>query len=65
MAKWKLSIRNKVEDAKIEEPVSMCLQSKEEDIRSMASSLLDYWGGLESVYRIPRKIVVVSTKLLR
>lgn len=60
MINWKLTIRNKVEDAKIEEPVTQCLQSPHEDVQQAARDLLSYWSGLQSAYRIPRKIVVVS-----
>ncbi len=63
MTTWTPKLKNKIEDAKIEEPVSQCLESTEEDIRFMASNLLAGWKDLKSAYRVPRRIHVVRCHL--
>ncbi|ORX40448.1 hypothetical protein BD324DRAFT_658455 [Kockovaella imperatae] len=55
MNKWKLQIRNKIEDSNIEEPVKVLSRSDDREIKSVAKTLLDYWSTLELSYRIPRK----------
>lgn len=63
MNKWKLQIRNKIEDSNIEEPVKMLGQSEDETICGLAKQLIEYWSTLELSYKIPRvsKIASVST----
>jgi hypothetical protein len=60
MAKWKLQVRNKVEDSGIEEPVKKLAESEDEQLRSIAQGLLDYWSTLEISYKIPRKPKIKS-----
>lgn len=63
MSKWKLQIRNKIEDSKVEEPVRALADGADEEISRVAKQLLEYWSTLELSYRIPRvsRIESVST----
>jgi histone-lysine N-methyltransferase SETD2 len=63
MSKWKLQIRNKIEDSKVEEPVRALADGEDETISQVAKQLLEYWSTLELSYRIPRvsRIESVST----
>lgn len=63
MNKWKLQIRNKIEDSNIEEPVKVLGRSEDETICGLAKQLIEYWSTLELSYKIPRvsKIASVST----
>ncbi|WWD19848.1 hypothetical protein CI109_104315 [Kwoniella shandongensis] len=54
MKKWKLQNRNKVEDSNVEEPVKALCETSDEEISRLAKGLIDYWGGLELSYKIPR-----------
>lgn len=54
MSKWKLQIRNKIEDSKVEEPVRALADGADEEISRVAKQLLEYWSTLELSYRIPR-----------
>ena len=78
MNKWKLQIRNKIEDSNIEEPVKALTNSDDRSIRSIAKEvpsiehnvvlatdlpqLLTYWSTLELSYRIPRKSKIKSVR---
>ncbi|KAK3615546.1 histone methyltransferase set2 [Elasticomyces elasticus] len=46
--------RNKIQDSKIEEAVSLLKDNEDERVSSQANALLDAWGKLEVGYRIPR-----------
>lgn len=63
MAKWKLQIRNKVEDSGIEEPVKAIAESGDEQLRSIAKGLLEFWSTLEMSYKIPRKPKIQSVSV--
>jgi histone-lysine N-methyltransferase SETD2 len=67
MSKWKLQIRNKIEDSKVEEPVRTLVHTEDERIGALAEQLLGYWSTLELSYRIPRvsKIASVCLSLAR
>lgn len=65
MQVWKVGNRVKIEDSKIEEPVRSCLESPDERISGAAQSLLAYWKDRPTVFRIPRKVHVVSSILMR
>ncbi|WVW86390.1 hypothetical protein I302_108436 [Kwoniella bestiolae CBS 10118] len=54
MSKWKLQIRNKIEDSNIEEPVKKLQDSQDEEVSNLAKQLLEYWSTLELSYKIPR-----------
>ncbi|WWC91926.1 uncharacterized protein L201_006878 [Kwoniella dendrophila CBS 6074] len=54
MSKWKLQIRNKIEDSNIEEPIKRLQESDDEEISKLAKQLLEYWSTLELSYKIPR-----------
>ncbi|OCF61564.1 histone-lysine N-methyltransferase, H3 lysine-36 specific [Kwoniella mangroviensis CBS 10435] len=54
MSKWKLQIRNKIEDSNIEEPIRKLQDSQDEEISKLAKQLLEYWSTLELSYKIPR-----------
>ncbi|KIR31664.1 histone-lysine N-methyltransferase, H3 lysine-36 specific [Cryptococcus deuterogattii MMRL2647] len=60
MNKWKLQIRNKIEDSNIEEPVKMLGQSEDETICGLAKQLIEYWSTLELSYKIPRVSKIAS-----
>ncbi|WVN89997.1 histone-lysine N-methyltransferase, H3 lysine-36 specific [Cryptococcus depauperatus CBS 7841] len=60
MNKWKLQIRNKIEDSKIEEPVKELARSKDETLSTLAKQLLEYWSTLELSYKIPRVSKIAS-----
>jgi len=60
MSKWKLQIRNKVEDSGIETPVKALAEGDDEQLKTLAEGLLEYWSGLEVSYRIPRKSKIAS-----
>ncbi|OXM77986.1 histone-lysine N-methyltransferase, H3 lysine-36 specific [Cryptococcus neoformans Bt63] len=60
MNKWKLQIRNKIEDSKIEEPVKVLSQSEHEKICELAKQLIEYWSILELSYKIPRVSKIAS-----
>ncbi|KAJ1917891.1 hypothetical protein H4219_002935 [Mycoemilia scoparia] len=47
--------RNTVEENKVTEPISALSESKDEVISSLAKKLLDRWGNLKRVYKIPKK----------
>ncbi|KAF8316408.1 SET domain-containing protein [Clavulina sp. PMI_390] len=52
---WPLLNRNKVEDSKIEEPIQQIIAGGEPELRSLAQGLLEWWGTLETAYRIPKR----------
>ncbi|KAK4688692.1 [histone H3]-lysine36 N-trimethyltransferase, partial [Tremellales sp. Uapishka_1] len=54
MNTWKLTIRNKVEDSQVEEPVKVLSESNDEVISVLAKKLLEYWSTIEMSYKIPR-----------
>ncbi|KAJ7146126.1 hypothetical protein C8R44DRAFT_756649 [Mycena epipterygia] len=54
---WPLSVRNKVEDSRIEVPVKAIAESEDEKLKSLAQPLLDHWAELELAYRIPKRVV--------
>lgn len=62
MERWKLTIRNKVEDSNIQEPVKVLSEGSDSELAGIAKRLLDYWSGIELSYKIPRvhKIASVS-----
>lgn len=60
MSKWKLQIRNKIEDSGIEEPVKVLADGEDDQLKTLARDLLEYWAGLEVSYRIPRKSKITS-----
>lgn len=65
MNKWKLQIRNKIEDSKIEEPVKALSQSGDEKICGLAKQLIEYWSTLELSYKIPRVSKIASVSSLK
>lgn len=65
MNKWKLQIRNKIEDSKIEEPVKALSQSGDEKICGLAKQLIEYWSILELSYKIPRVSKIASVSILK
>ncbi|ADV23354.1 Histone-lysine N-methyltransferase, putative [Cryptococcus gattii WM276] len=60
MNKWKLQIRNKIEDSNIEEPVKVLGRSEDETICGLAKQLIEYWSTLELSYKIPRVSKIAS-----
>jgi len=64
MSKWKMQIRNKIEDSGIEEPVKAMAEGEDEQLKTLAQGLLEYWAGLEVSYRIPRKSKITSVSCL-
>lgn len=60
MKKWKVQVRNKVEDSGIETPVQALADGDDEELKSLAQELLDFWSGLETSYKIPRKSKIES-----
>ncbi|WVR09631.1 hypothetical protein IAU60_006704 [Kwoniella sp. DSM 27419] len=60
MSKWKLQMRNKIEDSRIEEPVKVLQDSEDEEIKRIAKQLLEYWSTLELSYKIPRVNKIAS-----
>ena len=75
MIKWKLQIRNKIEDSNIEEPVKLLCDSPDDIIGGLAKQvchehsvvsqltlrkLLQYWSTLELSYKIPRVSKIAS-----
>jgi histone-lysine N-methyltransferase SETD2 len=62
MQKWKVGNRVKIEDSNIEEPVRVYLDHSNDNIRRDAEKLLNYWKDRPTVFRIPRKVHVVSPR---
>ncbi|KAL1410857.1 histone methyltransferase set2 [Vanrija albida] len=60
MERWKLTIRNKVEDSNIQEPVKALSQGGDEQLAGIAKHLLEYWSGIEMSYKIPRVHKIAS-----
>ncbi|WVQ94922.1 hypothetical protein IAU59_002008 [Kwoniella sp. CBS 9459] len=60
MSKWKLQIRNKIEDSKVEQPVKALQDSEDEEVSRLAKQLLEYWSTLELSYKIPRVSKIAS-----
>lgn len=57
---WKLTIRNKIEDSNIEEPVKALRDGPDEELSDMAKRLLEYWDTLDLSYKIPRVSKIAS-----
>lgn len=54
--RWPLLQRNKIEDSKVDVPVSELASSSEDDrVKTLAQELLDHWSTLETAYRIPKR----------
>lgn len=62
MQKWKVQSRIKIDDSKIEEPVRGYLDHPDEKIRQTTQDLLEYWKTRQTVFRIPRRVHVVSRR---
>ncbi|OCF43734.1 histone-lysine N-methyltransferase, H3 lysine-36 specific [Kwoniella heveanensis CBS 569] len=60
MSKWKLQIRNKIEDSNVEQPVKELQDSPDSEISNLAKQLLEYWSTLELSYKIPRVSKIAS-----
>jgi len=60
MAKWKTTIRTKIEDSGIEEPVRELRDGDDKELQQLADDLLTYWSTLESPYRIAKKAKIAS-----
>lgn len=60
MAKWKTTIRTKIEDSGIEEPVKELRDGDDKELQQIADDLLTYWSTLESPYRIAKKAKIAS-----
>ncbi|WOO81021.1 Histone-lysine N-methyltransferase, H3 lysine-36 specific [Vanrija pseudolonga] len=60
MDRWKLTIRNKVEDSNIQEPVKILSEGSDAELAGIAKHLLEYWSGIELSYKIPRVHKIAS-----
>ncbi|TXT15823.1 hypothetical protein VHUM_00326 [Vanrija humicola] len=60
MERWKLTIRNKVEDSNIQEPVRLLSEGSDSELAGIAKHLLEYWSGIELSYKIPRVRKIAS-----
>ncbi|WVQ83668.1 hypothetical protein IAT38_005811 [Cryptococcus sp. DSM 104549] len=60
MTKWKLQIRNKIEDSNVEAPVKALCENENEVISGLAKQLIEYWSTLELSYKIPRMSKITS-----
>lgn len=60
MEKWRTTIRNKVEDSGIEEPIKALADGPDPELAASAKRLLEYWSTLELSYRIPRRSKIAS-----
>lgn len=54
MKQWQLTIRNKIEDSNIEDPVRTLRDGDDKELAGLARGLLQYWSTLEVSYKIPR-----------
>lgn len=60
MLKWKVQVRNKIDDSGIEGPVRSLAGGSDEELKKLAQELLDFWASLETSYKIPRKAKIES-----
>ncbi|KIJ47294.1 hypothetical protein M422DRAFT_164308, partial [Sphaerobolus stellatus SS14] len=52
---WPLTVRNKVDDSRIEEPIKALQKSGISRLEELASKLVEIWAGLPTAYRIPKR----------
>ena len=56
MLAFPLQNRNKVDDSKVEEEVSLLLEHENEATKLLAQRVIDHWATYSVAYRIPKRL---------